>query len=53
MSSYDRYINSILSQAYSYPKKGQYATEPEEQDSLEAQYDIALNGVNNFISTLN
>jgi len=53
ISAYDRYINSILSQAYSYPKKGQYATEPEEQDSLEAQYDVALNGVNNFISTLN
>lgn len=51
-NEFKSYINKILTTAYSYPQSGQYATESEEQDSLENQFDIALKGVNEFIANL-
>jgi hypothetical protein len=51
-TTYKRYVQNTMALAYSYPTGGQYATEPEEADVLEQDYDIAIDGMNNFLESL-
>jgi hypothetical protein len=46
------YIIATLRQAYSYPARGEYATEKERQDVLEDEFDKALDGTLNYLATV-
>lgn len=49
---YKQYVSQTLSEAYSYSKSGQYATEKERQDLLEDEYDLKIEGMNNYLATI-
>jgi len=46
------YVIKILSDAYSYPAKGQYATPLKEQDELKAKFEDTLEAMDNYFNTL-
>jgi hypothetical protein len=46
------YVIKILSDAYSYPEKGQYATPMKEQDELKAKFENTLEAMDNYFNTL-
>lgn len=45
------YVQKTLADAYSYPTKGQYATEPERREILEEDFDKALDGLNKYLES--
>jgi hypothetical protein len=46
------YVIRILSDAYSYPEKGQYATALKEQEELKDKFEDTLEAMNNYFDTL-
>jgi hypothetical protein len=52
VARYKRYVQNTMAAAYSFPDAGEYATEPERIDVLEQDFDIALDGMNNYLATL-
>ena len=52
LAEYKRYVQNTMAAAYSFPDAGPYATESERIDILEQDFDIALDGMNNYLQSL-
>lgn len=49
VDQFKRYAQKTLSEAYSYPSRGQYATEPERRDEMDLEYEQKIEGLNNYL----
>jgi len=52
VAGYKRYVQNTMAAAYSFPDAGEFATEPERIDVLEQDFDIALDGMNNYLASI-